>query len=137
MACLRIALQPEEIAIAYYQLAYVEWKAGRLDTGVACYLKSIMTSPVYGAQSTVELQELLHEPGARMVPRDEVDEVLDAAGIPVAPREELLDQLDEGMRAATDANVFSVARSLLSLRLHYRPDDALVNVLRSLEVSPV
>ena len=41
------------------------------------------------------------------------------------------------MRAATDANVFSVARSLLSLRLHYRPDDALVNVLRSLEVSPV
>ena len=46
-----------------------------------------MTSPVYGAQSTVELQELLHEPGARMVPRDEVDEVLDAAGIPVAPRE--------------------------------------------------
>ena len=95
VACLRIALQPEEIAIAYYQLAYVEWKAGRLDTGVACYLKSIMTSPVYGAQSTVELQELLHEPGARMVPRDEVDEVLDAAGIPVAPREELLDQLDE------------------------------------------
>ena len=42
VACLRIALQPEEIAIAYYQLAYVEWKAGRLDTGVACYLKSIM-----------------------------------------------------------------------------------------------
>ena len=137
VACLRIALQPEEIAIAYYQLAYVEWKAGRLDTGVACYLKSIMTSPVYGAQSTVELQELLHEPGARMVPRDEVDEVLDAAGIPVAPREELLDQMEEALRAAVDANVFSVARSLLSLRLHYRPDDALVNVLRSLEVAPV
>ena len=83
------------------------------------------------------MQELLHEPGARMVPRDEVDEVLDAAGIPVAPREELLDQMEEALRAAVDANVFSVARSLLSLRLHYRPDDALVNVLRSLEVAPV
>ena len=132
--CLRRALQPEEIAIAYYQLAYVEWKAGRLDAGVACYLKSIMTSPVFGAQSTVELQELLRERGARLLPRDEVDAVLGAAGIPVAPQEGLLDHVDAAIRASVDAGVFAVARSLLALRLHYRPDDALVNVLRSLEV---
>ena len=93
-----------------------------------------MTSPVFGAQSTVELQELLRERGARLVPRDEVDAVLGAAGIPVAPQEGLLDHVDAAIRASVDAGMFAVARSLLALRLHYRPDDALVNVLRSLEV---
>ena len=136
VACLRIALQPEEIAIAY--LAGLRGVEG----GSAGHWRGLLSEvhhDLAGVRPAVDrrVAELLHEPGARMVPRDEVDEVLDAAGIPVAPREELLDQLDEGMRAATDANVFSVARSLLSLRLHYRPDDALVNVLRSLEVSPV
>lgn len=131
--CLRIALAPDEIAVAYYQLAYVKWKAGFPRAGVACYLKSMTTSPVYAAQSTIELQELLREPGTHLIAHDEIDAVLEAEGVPLAPRPDLLDQVDIAMIAATNANLFTVARSLLSLRLHYRPDDALVNVLKSLE----
>ncbi len=131
--CLHIALAPDEIAVAYYQLAYVKWKAGFSRAGVACYLKSITTSPVYAAQSTIELQELLREPDVSLIAHDKIDSVLAEEGIPIAPQPHLLDQVDVAMIAATNANLFTVARSLLALRLRYRPDDALVNVLKSLE----
>jgi len=52
--------------------------------------------------------------------------------VPVAPTAEVLEALDSGASAAVDAGMFPVARNLLALRLRYRPDDALVNVLRSL-----
>lgn len=36
------------------------------------------------------------------------------------------------MRTAIDDNIFQVGQPLLALRLFYRPDDALVNVHKSL-----
>ena len=45
---------------------------------------------------------------------------------------EVLEALGSGASAAVDVGMFPVARNLLALRLRYRPDDALVNVLRSL-----
>ena len=62
-----------------------------------------------------------------------MDDELRSAGIVLAPTEEMFETLDAGAAAAVDAGLFPVARNLLSLRLHYRPDDALVNVLKSLE----
>lgn len=132
-SCLSIATQPPDIGIAYYQLAYVEWKSGRIEPAVACYLKALMTTSVIAQPATVELQELMGESGAALIPRDEVDQVLERFGIPVAPSEGLLDTFDAAAAAAVDDGLYPVARNLLALRLHYRPDDALVNVLRSLE----
>ena len=130
---LRVAVQPGDIALLYYQLAYVLWKAGKPDAGAACYVKSLSVSPAFVLQVSAELQELIQETGETMPDREEVDIALARLGIPVAPSEEVLDALGAGAVAATNAGVFVVARSLLSLRLRYRPDDALVNVLRSLE----
>ncbi len=130
---LRIATQPNEIAVAYYQLAYVLWKAGRAQDGAACYLKSISISPVMAVQATAELQELVEETGATIVAREDIDEELEKADLVVSPTAEVLDVLGEGAARATDAGLFPVARNLLAIRLRYRPDDALVNVLRSLE----
>ena len=62
-----------------------------------------------------------------------MDDELRSAGIVLAPTEEAFETLDAGAAAAVDAGLFPVARNLLSLRLHYRPDDALVNVLKSLD----
>ena len=126
------ALQPNDIAVAYYQLAYVLWKAGNPRVGALCYLKSLASSPAVAVQAAAELQELVEESGVALPDKELVDEELAEAGVPVAPLEELLDLLDEGAAAAVDAGLFPVASSLLALRLHYRPDDALVNVLRSL-----
>lgn len=130
---LAIAVQPTDIAMMYYQLAYVLWKVGRPQDGVACYVKSLSVSPVVALQATAELQELVEETGATIPSRDAVDEALAQAGLPVAPTTFVLDALGEAAAAATDAGLFPVARNLLALRLRYRPDDALVNVLRSLE----
>lgn len=132
MEGLGVAVQPDDIAIAYYQLAYVLWKAGRPQEGAACYLKSLTVSPVVGPQVAVELQELMEESGVPLVPRDEVDDELERLGVLVAPDEKTLRILDEGAAAAADAGLLAVARNLLAMRLHHRPDDALAAVLRSL-----
>lgn len=129
---LYVASDPEDIAIAYYQLAYALWKMGRARTATACYLKSIMTAPVVALQATAELKELVEEYGIAPMGPVDVDEELILAGIVIAPTDEVSDLLDEGSAVAVDAGMPAVARNLLSLRLRYRPDDALANVLRSL-----
>lgn len=130
---LLVAVQPNDIAMAYYQLAYVLWKAERPQAGAACYLKSLMTSSSMAMQATAELQELVEETGVALVDKESVDEELANHAVPVAPTVEVLEALEAGAAAATDAGLFPVARNLLALRLRYRPDDALVNVLRSLD----
>ena len=124
--------QPDEIALAYYQLAYVEWKAGKTALGVACYMKSMMTAPIYLAQCTIEMHRLMAETGQGPIDREEVDAILAGEGVPIAPLDSLLDALDDAMRTAIDDNIFQVGQPLLALRLFYRPDDALVNVHKSL-----
>ena len=130
--CLEIATQPDEIALAYYQLAYVEWKAGKTALGVACYMKSMMTAPIYLAQCTIEMHRLMAETGQGPIDREAVDAILAGEGVPIAPLDSLLDALDDAMRTAIDDNIFQVGQPLLALRLFYRPDDALVNVHKSL-----
>ena len=130
--CLEIATQPDEIALAYYQLAYVEWKAGKPALGVACYMKSMMTAPIYLAQCTIEMHRLMAETGQGPIDREAVDAILAGEGVPIAPLDSLLDALDDAMRTAIDDNIFQVGQPLLALRLFYRPDDALVNVHKSL-----
>lgn len=130
---LLVAVQPNDIAMVYYQLAYVLWKAERPQAGAACYLKSLMTSPSMAMQATAELQELVEETDVVLVDKASVDEELTKHAVPVAPTREVLEALEAGAAAATDAGLFPVARNLLALRLRYRPDDALVNVLRSLD----
>lgn len=129
---LSIAVQPNDIAMAYYQLAYVLWKAGRPHAGAACYLKSLMTSSSMALQATAELKELVEETGVALPGKEDVDEALLEHAVAVAPTVEALEALGTGAAAAVDAGLFPVARNLLALRLRYRPDDALVNVLRSL-----
>lgn len=132
-AGLHVALQPGDIAVAYYQLAYALWKTGESHLGAACYLKSIMTSPVVSLQATAELRELIDEHGVDPIKHEDVDGMLSGAGIALAPVDEAMSVLEEGSVVAVDAGLFPVAHNLLSLRLHYRPDDALMSVLRSLD----
>lgn len=131
--CLRIVVQPNDIAMAYYQLAYVLWKQGNYEEGAVCYVKSLAVSPVMAMQSSVELHELLEEASLAMPDQAAIDEEIVRLGLPLAPAPEVLQVLDRACVAAVEANLFAVARNTLALRLRYFPDDALVNVLRSLE----
>lgn len=129
---LQICVTPADIALVYYQLGYVLWKAGHPQAGALCYLKSITTSPVVAAQAAAELRGLMHEERIPVVGRPEIDEGLKAEGIPLAPLPHVTDAIMDGAEAAVDAGMFGVARSLLNVGLHYRPDDALFDVLKSL-----
>lgn len=129
---LQICVAPADIALVYYQLGYVLWKAGRPQAGALCYLKSVTTSPVVAAQAAAELRGLMHEERIPVVGRPEIDEGLKDEGIPLAPLPHVIDAIMDGAEAAVDAGMFGVARSLLNVGLHYRPDDALFDVLKSL-----
>lgn len=129
---LQICVTPAGIALVYYQLGYVLWKAGRPQAGALCYLKSVTTSPVVAAQAAAELRGLMHEERIPVVGRPEIDEGLKDEGIPLAPLPHVIDAIMDGAEAAVDAGMFGVARSLLNVGLHYRPDDALFDVLKSL-----
>lgn len=129
---LQICVMPADIALVYYQLGYVLWKAGRPQAGALCYLKSVTASPVVAAQAAAELRGLMHEERIPVVGRPDIDEGLKAEGIPLAPLPHVIDAIMDGAEAAVDAGMFGVARSLLNVGLHYRPDDALFDVLKSL-----
>lgn len=131
---LRVATQVSDVAVSYYQLAYVLGQERRLQAAVACYTKAIVMAPFVRRQAILELHDLLAREGATSVSPDEVDHVLEAEGVVVAPTDDVLDALFEGAKAATDAGLFPCAFSLLATYLRHRPDAALVDVLRSLSL---
>lgn len=130
--CLRIAVWPEDASVAYYQIAFAEWNLGHTASAVAAYLKALELSPVVAPQATVELRRLVSESGAPLIDDEDVDEALRHAGIPIIPEDDLVAALDRAIAAAVNIDAFSVAHSLLTLRLRRRPDDALANVALSL-----
>lgn len=132
VAGLKTALVAGDISALYYQLAYVLWKMGKPEVGAAAYAKCLEISPVVASQAQAELEELLEEASMPAPEPARVDRTLRQGGVPVAPRPCLLNEIDKAVVAAVQENLFPVARGLLAVRLRYRPDDALSNVLRSL-----
>lgn len=132
VAGLKIALVAGDISALYYQLAYVLWKMGKFEVGAAAYAKCLEVSQVVAPQAQSELEELLEEASLPAPDPAKVDRTLRQGGVPVAPRPCLLNEIDKAVVAAVQENLFPVARGLLAVRLRYRPDDALSNVLRSL-----
>ena len=132
VAGLKVALVAGDISALYYQLAYVLWKMGKPEVGAACYAKCLEVSPVVAMQAQAELDELLQEASLPAPDPGRIGRTLRQGGVPVAPRPCLLNEIDKAVVAAVQENLFPVARGLLAVRLRYRPDDALSNVLRSL-----
>ena len=123
----------DDIAIAYYQLAYVLWHSGKPDLGALCYAKSIMTSPIYADAATNELNQLKTETGIELPEPSEVDDLLNQAGIVVAPVAKLGKLFLEGAAAAADEGLLPATRSLLAVVWrNYSKDDALMGIVNSL-----
>lgn len=134
-ACLISVAPPDDIASAYYQLGYALRRSGDSDTALLCLIKSVMTSTIVASACVEEINVIQEETATPLPLSDDVDDLLVRAGIPCAPSEAMVDALQVGAVAALDAGLFDVARSLLSFVFNYRSDDAIVNVIRSLEDS--
>ncbi len=131
MKGMKVALQPADISLLYYQLGYVLWKAGDAKAGMACYLKSVSVSSTVAMQATAELQELIAETRLRVPSMEELDGLLREAGVPCVPDSAIIDALDAAAAHAADAGLPHIARSALAVRVRYRPDDAMMDVLDS------
>ncbi len=128
---LRVSVSVVDIALCYYQLAYVLWKQGHPQEAALCYLKSASMSAVAAPQSMAELRELADESDVELCPRSEIDGRLREAGIVVAPTDEVMDALLAGAQAAADSGLYTCAYDFLATHLQHRSDDALFNAARS------
>lgn len=132
---LTLMTSPDDIATLYFHLAYTLWRSGDPETGLACFIKALQTSNAVSAACISGIEELQKETALPLPLSEDVDRLLEQAGVPIVPNEGLRDALEAGAVAALDEGLFDVARVLLSFVYHYRQDDALAGVLRSLETS--
>lgn len=134
--CLQMLVLPDSIALSYYRLAYVLWKSGDPEAGLACYIKALKTSQIVAAACIAEVEELQKETGLPLPPSEEADSLLEARAIPNAPTKAIRNAIEEGAIAALDEGLSDVACNLLSLVIRYHNDDALMNIIRSIDDSP-
>lgn len=130
---LRYASTPRDAAICHYRLAYLEWKLGREDLGVACYQRSLAWDTEMSAQAREELDDLLSSNDKlRRLSDDEVFSLLAQEGIPLG-----CDASDRRRTAAAaalccDEGVFWAARPLVGVLFGIEGDDVMMGIYRSL-----
>lgn len=128
--------QPHKLAVLFYRLAYMEWRAGASQLAVACYVRSFELSPLMVAQAGTELETLLASDDAlRRLDPHAAREALAGAGIPLGTPELWLRRIRRAAVACVDANAFSPAWKLLGCYLEGSPTDVLADVYRSVRPS--
>ena len=122
-----------DMAIAFYRLAFMEWKLGRADLSVACYERSIELYPPAARQALIELNDLLEaEPQLKRHKASELEAILTAENIPYGDDKTLLNRYLKASKAVTDAELFSIAWQMLGAYVDADRDDVIVSVYRSL-----
>jgi tetratricopeptide (TPR) repeat protein len=133
IAAIGYASNVRDLATCFYRLAYMEYKLGRGQVAVACYLRSMQIHQHVKPQVKEELaQLLLTDDSLRRLKDDEIASVLAAAGVPFGDVKAIRDQAAEAAEACVDAGLFSVAKPLVGVMLEAGRDDALADVYRSL-----
>lgn len=133
---LRIAHDPEGLAMAYYRMAYFQWEAGHPLAAQACYALALRFLPQLAPIIAMEMATLaMHSPGAfhEGLDEEEAVEILRDRDIPVAPTEEMSDAFLRCARAALDAEIFPVARNFVGIMGILAGDDILYGLIRSIE----
>lgn len=113
---LRISLEGDDAAYAYYRLAYAEWMLGKFQEGVACYLMSNAIHEGLIPSLSEELNELRSRCQSQgiEVPEEgpEVIAVLNNASIPVWPHIDVAGIVQEASVTCVDAGLFIPAHTL-------------------------
>lgn len=133
---LDLAFDPQGVGMCYYRLAYLEWKLGRTELADACYQKAVVSRSSIVGTAMLELQTMRLTTASGEVAPEDVDDVLEHAKIPLAPTDRVVEVLVEGAQAATDAEVFPVAKSFAGLLGMLSGDDVIHGVANSIELDP-
>ena len=133
---LAYAFDPQGIGTCYYRLAFMEWHLGNLDVADACYQKAVVSQASCSGAAMLELQTMRAMTATKGVEPKQVEKVLEEADVPLAPTKKVVGVLVEAAQAATDAEVFPVARSFATLLGALSGDDVMHGVVNSLEREP-
>ncbi|WP_125968432.1 tetratricopeptide repeat protein [Bifidobacterium samirii] len=125
---LRVALDRDDAAFAYYRFAYCAWMHDRFDEAAAGYLMSEHISPGQIGALEGELRELVARAESQCIPLpDDVDQakaLLASRGLPVWPATEVASIMREAARASVDAGMFVPARTLSVACARMADDDS-------------
>ena len=113
---LRVALDRDDAAFAYYRFAYAEWMRDEFDVAVAAYIMSRHIAPGHIPSLDDELQELAARAESQCVPIpsdvDEAAALLAAHDLPVWPHTEVAAIVRDAARVCVDNGMFVPARTL-------------------------
>ena len=113
---LRVALDRDDAAFAYYRFAYCEWMLDRYDTAVAAYIMADHIAPGVIASLEAELRELVFRAQSQCiaVPEsvEEAAQVLGMHELPVWPHTEVAGIVNDAARVCVDEGMFVPARTL-------------------------
>ncbi|MBQ9004953.1 MAG: tetratricopeptide repeat protein [Atopobiaceae bacterium] len=136
---LTIAHDPEGLALAYYRMAFFQWKQGHTLAAQACYATSLRFAPAYTPYVAMEMATLAYQnPGSfrEELSEQEAEQLLKDQGIPVAPTEEMSEAFLDCARASLDAEIFPVARNFAWILGAFSQDDIVAGLIRSIEDAP-
>lgn len=133
---LELAFDLKTIGILYYRLGFFEWHLGNIEVADACYQKALLCGSDNMFRVIIELQMMRVTTGEEGVEPEDVDRVLKEAGVPLAPTDRIINVLIEAAQAATDAEVFPVARSFATLLSTLSNDDVMHGIAESFELDP-
>lgn len=113
---LRVALDREDAAFAYYRFAYTAWMQDRFDVAVAAYMMSEHIAPGAVAMLGAELHELRSRAESQCIPVPDTvaaaQTVLRTNDVPVWPHTQVADIVRDAARICVDRGMFVVARTL-------------------------
>ena len=136
ISTLRHAVTPRDAAICHYRLAYMEWKLGREDLGVACYQRALSWDTEFAQQAREELDDLLtSNPQLTRLSDEQADALLAREGIPLGCVRADYDHTLAAAVACIDDHAFYSARGLTAALFGMEHDDVMMGVYRSLNVS--
>lgn len=133
------AHDPEALGFGYYRMSIVLSQEGHTKASKAAYQRALTFMPEGAKEALKVLGGVLmgaRFTGQRDLSPKEMEQALFAAGVPYAPTEEVSHAFMKATQAATDAEVFPVARDFLRVLGNISRDDVLFGVFRSLEDEP-
>ena len=133
------AHEPQGLGLAYYRMAYFQWKRGNVAAAQACYQWAMRYLPMIVPVMAMEMSVLyLQNPELSQDEQtsDQLEETLAAHGIPVAPTERTSEVFYECAQAALDAEIFPVARNFARVLGSFSTDDVIEGLIQSLEDAP-
>ena len=136
---LGFAYEPQGLGLAYYRMAFFQWKLGNVVAARACYQCAMRFLPEAVPMMAMELSVLyLQNPDAleSETTDQQIEDALTAQGIAIAPTEQTSEVFYDCARASLDAEIFPVARTFARIMARFASDDVITGVLRSLEDEP-